>query len=104
MNSINDVIRQRFSCRTYLERPISSEKRQELGTFIDHLENGPFGSRPRFHLVAAEKEDSHILKDLGTYGFIQGAAGFIIGTLDSGEKTSKIMATRWKKSSCSPPV
>ncbi len=85
-NAIPDVIRQRFSCRTYLERPISPEKRQKLKTFIDNLQNGPFGSRPHFHLVAADRGDSHVLKDLGTYGFIQGASGFIIGTLDSGEK------------------
>jgi hypothetical protein len=83
---IVDIIRQRFSCRTYLEQPISPEKRQELKTFIDSLKNGPFGSRPHFHLVAADREDSHILKDLGTYGFILGATGFVIGTLDSGEK------------------
>jgi len=81
-----DIIRQRFSCRTYLERPISAEKRQELKAFIDNLQNGPFGSRPRFHLVAADKEDSRALKGLGTYGFIHGATGFIIGTLDEGEK------------------
>jgi hypothetical protein len=86
MISIMDTIRQRFSCRTYLERSISPDKLQELETFINSLQNGPFGSRPRFHLVAANKEDSHILKDLGTYGFIQGASGFIIGVLDSGEK------------------
>src|SRR5512138_193953 len=82
---IVDVIRQRFSCRTYLEQSISAEKRQALKTFIDNLQNGPFGGHPHFHLVAANKEDSRALRGLGTYGFIQGATGFIIGTLDSGE-------------------
>lgn len=83
---ITDIIRQRFSCRTYLEQPIAPEKRQELKNFIDHLPNGPFGSRPHFYLVAADKTDSQALKDLGTYGFIRGATGFIIGALDAGEK------------------
>lgn len=83
---INDIIRQRFSCRTYLKQPISPEKRQAMKTFIEGLQNGPFGNRPRFHLVTADQGDSHALRDLGTYGFIQGAMGFIIGTLDSGEK------------------
>ncbi len=84
---IIDIIRQRFSCRTYLEQPISSEKRQALNAFIDNLSNGPFGGHPRFHLVAANEADSPALKDLGTYGFIQSAAGFIIGTLDEGERS-----------------
>jgi hypothetical protein len=84
--SITDIIRQRFSCRIYLEQPISSEKRLKLNEFIDSLPKGPFGSYPCFHLVAANKQDSSALKSLGTYGFIQGATGFIIGTLDSGEK------------------
>lgn len=84
---IVDIICQRFSCRTYLEQPISAEKRQELKTFINNLQNGPFGGRPRFHLVTANEDDRHALKGLGTYGFIQGATGFIIGTLDEGERT-----------------
>jgi hypothetical protein len=83
---ITEVIRQRFSCRSYLDQPISAEKRQALKTFIDGLPNGPFGSHPNFHLVAAEKQNSRTLKDLGTYGFIQGATGYIIGTLGAGEK------------------
>ena len=83
---ITDIIRQRFSCRTYLETPISDEKRQKLGDFINSLQNGPFGGRSRFSLVAADKKDSRALKNLGTYGFIQGATGYIIGTLGTGEK------------------
>ncbi len=83
---ITDVIHQRFSCRTYLEQPIPAEKRQGLKTFIDNLANGPFGGHPHFHLVAADREDSQVLKDLGTYGYIQGASGFIIGTMGSGER------------------
>jgi hypothetical protein len=83
---ITEIIRQRFSCRTYLKTPILAEKRQELSDFISSLQNGPFGGQPHFHLVAADKQDSRALKNLGTYGFIQDATGFIIGALDSGEK------------------
>jgi hypothetical protein len=83
---ITDVIRQRFSCRTYLETPIPTEKRQKLRGFIESMLNGPFGGRPHFSLVAADKQDSRALKDLSTYGFIKDATGYIIGTLDSGEK------------------
>lgn len=83
---ITDIIRQRFSCRSYQEEPIPAEKRRQLQDFIGALPNGPFGSRPSFFLVAADREDSHALKDLGTYGFIRGATGFIIGITDTGEK------------------
>src|SRR5512140_1085508 len=83
---IVDTIRQRFSCRTYLEQPISVEKRQVLNAFIDNPHNGPFGGRPHFHLVAANEEDNCALRGLGTYGFIQGVTGFVIGTLDEGER------------------
>ena len=83
---ITDIIRKRFSCRTYLETPIPAEKRQNLRGFIESLPNGPFGGQPHFSLVAADKQDSRALKDLGTYGFIKDATGYIIGTLDSGEK------------------
>lgn len=83
---ITEIIRQRFSCRTYLEKPIAAEKREKLQAFIHALPSGPFGGQAHFHLVAADKQDSRALKDLGTYGFIQGATGFIIGTLAAGEK------------------
>jgi nitroreductase len=82
---VTDVIRQRFSCRKYLEQPIDTAKREKLQKFIDALNRGPFGGQAQFYLVAADKQDSHILKDLGTYGFIQGATGYLIGTLCEGE-------------------
>jgi len=50
------------------------------------LPAGPFGTLAQFHLVAARHQDRQELKDLGTYGFIQGTSGFIIGTAGSGDK------------------
>jgi hypothetical protein len=84
--SITNMIRQRFSCRTYLEKPISSEKRQKLEEFISTLSTGPFGGQASFHLLAASQQDSRALNDLGTYGFIQGATGYIIGATNPGNK------------------
>jgi len=45
---------------------------------------GPFGGRARFGLVAASAEDRAALKGLGTYGFIRGAPGFIVGAIPRG--------------------
>ena len=78
--TVVDSIRQRFSCRKYLEKPISPEKRQKLDAFIANLPPGPFGAQAKFALVAANESDRSALKGLGTYGFIQGATGFIVGT------------------------
>jgi hypothetical protein len=76
---IREIIRQRFSCRTYLDAPLDESKREQIQAFIDSLPAGPFGSRPRFMLVAASEDDRSSLRGLGTYGFIQGANAFVIG-------------------------
>ena len=43
---------------------------------------GPLGSRARFALVAATEGDQEALRGLGTYGFIKGATGFIVGAAE----------------------
>jgi len=43
---------------------------------------GVSGKHVRFELVAARYGDSDELKGLGTYGFIRGASGFIVGAVD----------------------
>ncbi len=84
---ITEIIPQRFSCRVYQEQPIEAGKRQQLQTYLDTLRIGPLGSSARFALVAATEEDQRALRGLGTYGFIQRATGFIIGAVQSGEKS-----------------
>jgi nitroreductase len=76
---ISEIIRGRFSCRSYLNAPLDESKQAQILLFIDSLPAGPFGSRPRFMLVAASEDDRSSLRGLGTYGFIQGANAFVIG-------------------------
>ena len=83
---IAEVIRQRFSCRTYLNKPIDDQRRRRLAEFLDANPIGPLGSRARFALVAATDSDHEALRGLGTYGFIKGATGFIVG---AAERTPK---------------
>jgi hypothetical protein len=83
---IIETIRRRFSCRKYAERPIDPAKQQGLQTFIEALPPGPFGARPRFGLAAASEDDRLSLRGLGTYGFIRGATGFILGAVEPGRK------------------
>jgi nitroreductase len=75
----SEIIRTRFSCRSYLDRPLEESKRKQIQRFIDSLPAGPFGTRPRFMLAAATQGDHSSLRGLGTYGFIQGGNAFVIG-------------------------
>jgi hypothetical protein len=83
---ITEVIRQRFSCRAYGTEPIGAELQRQLQDFMRPLRAGPLGSPARFELVAATEQDRQSLKGLGTYGFIQGATGFVVGAAGPGDK------------------
>jgi len=85
-SSIDDVVKRRYSCRTYVDRPIKATDRQTLSELLASLGPGPLGSRPRFSLVAANEKDRESLKGLGTYGFIKGATGFIVGAVKPGPR------------------
>ena len=77
----NELIQRRFSCRKYARAPIAEEKQEKLTNFLATLPASPFGTCPRFSLVAAQENDSQALRGLGTYGFIRNPAGFIIGAM-----------------------
>ena len=84
--SVADVIRQRYSCRTYLDTPIETDQRHILEEFLASLGTAPLGSGARIALVAATAQDRESLKGLGTYGVIKGATGFLVGAAQSGPK------------------
>lgn len=82
---ISEIIRQRYSCRTYREKSIEPETCRHLEAYLGREHRGPLGTGVRFKLIAATAEQRDALKGLGTYGFIKGAAGFIVGAVpDSG--------------------
>lgn len=83
---IRDIIQNRFSCRSYFAEPIPVAKQQMLRDFMNDLQTGPFGTSVRFDLIAAEEQDRTALRGLGTYGFIKGATGYIVGTMCPGPK------------------
>lgn len=94
---VTDVIRQRFSCRTYQDTPIAEEERQALQSFLDQAESGPFGAPTRFKLVAATEEDGSALRGLGTYGLIRGATGFVLGAVGPGRKNMEDFGYRMEE-------
>jgi hypothetical protein len=83
---VTELIKRRYSCRTYLPTPIEEGKRQQLEAFMSSNQTGPFGAPVRFLLLAATAEDRGALRGLGTYGFIQGATGFIVGMVRDGPR------------------
>jgi hypothetical protein len=83
---ITEIIQRRYSCRTYLDKPIAEDKRKHLADFLSSLKCGPLSAPARFELVAATEQDRHSLRGLGTYGFIKGATGFIVGAVGPAEK------------------
>jgi len=83
---ITEIIRQRFSCRRYFEKPIAEDMRQRLADFLSSNGTGPLGTPVRLKLVAATEEDRNALKGLGTYGIIRGAMGFIVGAVRHSKK------------------
>ncbi len=78
------LIDRRYSCRTYLDEPISAEDRRALSDVMTTKTTGPLGSRVRFGLIAASADDAGALRRLGTYGFIKGATGYIVGAVHRG--------------------
>ena len=83
---VTEIMRQRFSCRTYLDQPIAEEQRRLLADFISSSRQGPCGASARFKLVAATEQGRNPLQRLGTYGFIKGAKGFIVGAVGHSDK------------------
>lgn len=77
--SILELIKRRFSCRTYQDRPLDPKIREKLNHFTHSLPPGPFQNKVQFQLIAAQPEDTTALSGLGTYGFIKNPAGFILG-------------------------
>jgi nitroreductase len=81
---VTDLIRQRYSCRTYTGQLIPPDIQAALKDFIYKLPPAPFESHPRLILNAGNVEDNRALKGLGTYGMIRNPAGFLIGAAGGG--------------------
>lgn len=79
--STSQLIRQRYSCRTYQKRPLAKEDLNSLIAFIPTCRVGPLGNQSSFWVLPASDHDSRDLPRLGTYGFIKDPAAFIAGSI-----------------------
>jgi nitroreductase len=82
--SIQEVIAERFSCRIYRDETIEAHRRAQLAAALSGIATGPLGSAARFALIAGTEQDRRDLRGLGTYGFIRGATGYIVGATTKG--------------------
>ena len=78
---VSGLIRRRYSCRAYRPEPIGAAQQRLLTRFMAAHAAGPLGARAQFALVAAAPGDHSALRRLGTYGFIKGPTGFIVGAV-----------------------
>jgi hypothetical protein len=83
--TFSDVVRCRYSCRSYDPAIPTVSAFTQLSGFIDSLPAGPFGAPNRFVLVQANEQDRRSLLGLRTYGAIKDAPGFIIGVSGKGQ-------------------
>lgn len=56
-----------------------------LAEAAETIREGPRGTAVRFRLIASTQKDTDALRGLGTYGFVRGASGFIVGAAAVGE-------------------
>ena len=79
-----EVMRRRYSCRSYLAQSVDDRTRAALVRRLESLGRGPFGVPGRFRLEASSPGDEQALKGLGTYGNIRNPRAFVIGAVGPG--------------------
>ncbi|MBN2077327.1 MAG: nitroreductase family protein [Spirochaetes bacterium] len=81
MKQIEDIIRTRRSCRTYLPDPLKPGDRDALEQYLAYGLPGPFGNEARMKLITSGEGDADELRGLGTYGFLKNAPAFLAGAV-----------------------
>jgi nitroreductase len=81
---VQELVRQRFSCREYDKTPLTEEVCKSLENYLAAVPAGPFNHASRFILAAATPVDRAALRGLGTYGFIHNPPAFVIGACVDG--------------------
>jgi len=84
--SIEEIIKERTSWRTYKPEELNSEIRGKLDEILKLKGiNSPFGGKCRFEIISMPEFDLEEKQNLGTYGFIKGVQDFIVGAAEESE-------------------
>ena len=84
MQSMIEAINRRVSVRSYTDRPIEQDKKQEMINLLESTNEGPFRNMVSFTLIDFSELDKNEIRSLGTYGFISGAKLFIVSAVKDG--------------------
>jgi len=84
-NSVIDLIKIRRSIRSYKDDNLKQEDKKNIIDFIKKNHNNIFGCKLRFNFIDASDLNPDDLKNLGTYGIINGAKYFIGGTINKND-------------------
>ena len=85
MNNIIQIISNRKSTRTFLNKSISEETKEKIKDYINTLTN-PFGEKISYEII--ENTNRNTNEKLGTYGIIKNPSNYIIAKLDNHDKFS----------------
>lgn len=83
-SKITDLIPRRISWRSYGEKELSAETRQQLRIFFNNLETPFWKNTPRFEIVDVGPPGKGRMP--GTYGVIKGAGVFLVGAMERGHR------------------
>ncbi len=88
------IVRRRYSVRTYSNKPITKQVKEEIAAYIETL-SSPFSAKPSFSLIEAELAAGGA--KLGTYGMIKGAATFIAAVAAEGSYAIEAIGYEFEK-------
>ncbi|NHJ04384.1 MAG: nitroreductase [Candidatus Heimdallarchaeota archaeon] len=79
--SIEKIIRKRYSCRTYKNESLDNKTIQKINSFLG-IDYGIFKGEVRSILIDTGMKNPEEKQKLGTYGMIKGARYFIVGIMN----------------------
>ncbi len=91
---LEEVVRRRYSVRTYTKKPITQQVKEEIEAYIQSL-SSPFPAKSSFSLLEAELAAGGA--KLGTYGMIKGASVFIISKAEEGDYAVEALGYEFEK-------
>ena len=77
--SIVEIIRKRYSCRTYSNEKLDNKSIKKINDFLVISDIGPFNTTAKFILVDTKRKNEEI--KIRSYGLIAGSRYFIVGIM-----------------------
>jgi nitroreductase len=91
---IDEVVKKRYSVRSYEEKAISKDTLKKIEDYMSNLSN-PFDVPVKFKLLHTKEAANE--KKLGTYGMIKGASDYIGSTIPNVENNLEALGYAFEK-------